>query len=106
MDVAEKPTLEKFTDDEIKAEYVERFGAPDADIGDFDDDEIRGEYEHRFGEDDGDGPDGEVIELIAEAARASPHAKRAYEMLRECWPHIHRLDVAQLLISGRMGEAA
>lgn len=103
--MGEAKELADFTDDEIRTEYIERDLMEKPTLGDFDNDEIRDEFEKRFSDPD-EGPDNETIELIAEAARVSPHAKRAYEILRERWPHILRLDVAQLLVSGRMGQVA
>lgn len=100
-----------------------------ANIGDFSDDEIRKEYEERFGEEDkpslddfdagemiewleehGAMPDAElipeeIIDLVAEAARISQHARRAYDLLtREEFGVRDTLECRQRLISGRMGE--
>lgn len=46
----------------------------------------------------------EILDLIAEAPRTSPHAKRAYELLREAFPEdVPILAQTQRLIEGRMG---
>lgn len=96
------------TDDEIKAEFVERFGPlpEETELEEFSNSDIRDEYERRFGAEEGESPHRETIELIAEAARTSPHAKRAYEKLREQWESIDALNLTQTLIAGRMGYAA
>lgn len=41
----------------------------------------------------------EVFDLIAEAARISPHAARAYQLLREANPAIPTLEERQRRIS-------
>lgn len=46
----------------------------------------------------------EVFDLIAHAALVSPHARRAYELLREMNPGILPLDRRQILIGDRMKE--
>lgn len=46
----------------------------------------------------------EVFDLIAEAAKVSPHAARAYEKLREVNPAIPNLETRQRLIAARMME--
>lgn len=48
----------------------------------------------------------ELVDLIAEAARISPHAKRAYALLREAIPNLETLPARQALIAGRMGDVA
>ena len=46
----------------------------------------------------------EILDLVAEAARTSPHAKRAYDLLRSAFPDdIEDLSARQFLIEGRMG---
>ncbi len=48
----------------------------------------------------------EIIDLIAEGARTSPHAARAYELLRDKWRDLPPLRVRQRLIENRMSEVA
>lgn len=48
----------------------------------------------------------EIVDLIAEAARVSRHAKRAYELLRENDRDLPILTDRQALIAGRMAEVA
>lgn len=49
--------------------------------------------------------DDEVIDLIAEAAKISPHARRAYELIRQDDPrNILPLDRHQSFIANRMAE--
>lgn len=44
----------------------------------------------------------EIFDLLAEAARVSPHARRAYDLLRDANPALMALDQRQRLIAGRM----
>lgn len=79
----------------------------DVALDDFDDDEIREEFHCRFGEDAGQPNRAEELaDLIAEAARVSIHARKAYQILRDEDHTLHALDVRQRIIAGRMGEAA
>lgn len=48
----------------------------------------------------------EIADLIAEAARTSRHAARAYELLLDAYPEIRELPARQRLIAGRMEESA
>ncbi|MEP9397955.1 hypothetical protein [Mesorhizobium sp. KR2-14] len=48
----------------------------------------------------------EVFDLIAEAARVSPHAARAYRLIRESNPAILPLERRQDLIKHRMAGAS
>ncbi len=48
----------------------------------------------------------EFLDLIAEAARTSRHAGKAYALLRDAIPDLEPLPMRQALIAGRMGEAA
>lgn len=48
----------------------------------------------------------EIVDLIAEAAQVSRHAKRAYELLRENDRELPLLADRQALIAGRMAEVA
>lgn len=109
MPTVEK-VLEDFTDREIRDEYVARFGDPDdadADLDDFSSPELIAELEFR-----NDLPEGEVealdeiADLIAEAARISPHAARAYQLLRSQNERLPTLAARQSLTAGRMAEAA
>lgn len=107
--IDEAKEIGDFTNAEISDEYISRFGDPDdADIDDFDNDDIREEYERRFGGDEPEAPAGvdEIMDLIAEAARTSRHAKRAYELLYAEWPTTGRIEARWVLMAGRMGEAA
>lgn len=67
----------------------------------YDDEEIDREWLRR-----NSGVLDEPLDLIAEAACTSRHAKLAYSRLREVWPEIETLEARQRLIQGRMGEAA
>lgn len=107
MTVIERLSLEDFTDREIEDEYVERFGALDEpDISDFSTSDLIEALEARGRYQEAEEPSDEVLDLIAEAARISPHAKRAYNLLRADWPAINTLEARQSLIAGRMGEVA
>lgn len=100
--------LSEFTDKQIEDEYAERFGDPDdADIDDFDNLTIREEYEKRFGEADPEPPAffDEICDLIAEAARTSRHAAKAYSLLRETFD-LDTLETRQKHIATRMKDAA
>lgn len=77
MDARTEKTLEHCTDKEIRDEYADRFGDID-----------------------------EMADLIAEAARISPHAVRAYELLLEREEGLPALRVRQAIIAGRMAEVA
>lgn len=100
-------TLEDFTNKEIEDEYFERFGEPDAaDISDFKTRELIQELEERGEYTPAEAPTAEIIDLIAEAARTSAHARRAYNLIREEWPDITSLEARQMLIAGRMREVA
>ena len=48
----------------------------------------------------------EIADLIAEAARTSKHAARAYGLLLDTYPDLNSLAGRQMLIAGRMQEAA
>ena len=49
----------------------------------------------------------EILDLIAEAARKSTHAGKAYALLQERWHNAPRkLEGRQELIAGRMDELA
>lgn len=79
----------------------------DVDLDDFDDDEIREEfYARELGVDDGEDGMDEVLDLIAEAARTSRYAKRAYELLFAMQRAPMTLVARQMLIAGRMGDVA
>jgi len=99
-----------FSDQEIKDEYIERFGDPDDwDLSEVDNADLTEEYEKRFGEEGPPAPDDlpEILDLIAEAARMSPYAAKAYDLLRASWPDdVPVLSARQFLIAGRMGDAA
>lgn len=100
--------LADFTNEEIREEYETRFGAPD-DVGlaDFTSADLLEELENREAMPDPEPPSDEIFDLVAEAARSSRHAARAYELLRAEWPNdVPALSARQALISGRMGEAA
>lgn len=75
----------------------------EVDLSEFGDEEIREEYEDRFGSAT---VSDEILDLIAEAARTSRHATRAYELIYAENSDVHSLDARQRLIAGRMGEAA
>lgn len=120
-------TLDGFTDAEIRDEYAERFTVSEQ-LATFSNDEIESEYEDRFDatkvlrrydsdtlfeelESRGDLSNknevsDEVIDLIAEAARTSPHAARAYELLRDDDCGLPPLSIRQRLIANRMSEVA
>lgn len=101
--------LGDFTNDEIKAEYIERFGDPTPDVGDFSSSDMIEELESRNEMPEADAPDSldEIADLIAEAARTSRHAARAYELLRDAYPDaLATLAGRQRLIAGRMEDAA
>lgn len=102
-------SLEDFTNEEIKAEYIERFGDPDDyGLNDFSSSDLIDELESRDAVPVAEGPDGleEIADLIAEAAHDSKHALRAYGMLLDSYPDIGPLAGRQRLIIGRMSEAA
>lgn len=79
----------------------------DVDLDEFDDDELLAEcrarnlspiaFSGRVLE--------EITDLIAEAARTSPHATRAYSLMQDEFG-LGPLPARQQLISGRMGYAA
>ena len=49
----------------------------------------------------------EILDLIAEAARTSAHAARAYNLIREnSDDQVMELKARQALIAGRMGDLA
>lgn len=48
----------------------------------------------------------EIADLIAEAARTSRHAAKAYSLLREAFTQLPTIEARQTLISGRMRDAA
>ncbi|TPM39606.1 hypothetical protein [Mesorhizobium sp. B2-3-4] len=102
------PTIDEFTDSEIKEEYTERFGAPDADLSDFSAADLVHELIERDAMPDPESPDelAEIADLVAEAARTSPHAIRAYGLLFDTYPDLGSLSGRQRLIAGRMQEAA
>lgn len=107
MTVIDKPMLEDFTDREIEDEYIERFGARDEPrVSEFSTSDLIDELESRGRFQSEEAPSDEILDLIAEAARISPHAKRAYNLLRNEWPEIANLEGRQMLIDGRMGEVA
>lgn len=101
--------LEQYTDDEIRSEYVERFGDPDGDV-----DLTRVKVQALIDElDDRDAlPQrelhciNEIADLIAEAGRISPHAVRAYDLMREQIETMPMLRIRQVQIAGRMSEVA
>lgn len=107
MSVAEqlKADIGDFSDQEIKDEYIERFGDPDDwDLDDIGNGDLRDEYEKRFGEDDPEAPDDlpEILDLIARAALNSPDAAKAYQLLRDTWPdEVPTLASRQFLVSAR-----
>lgn len=101
-------TLGDFSDKDIRDEYIDRFGDPDdGDLGDFTSSDLIDELNQR-----GTMPDielggiEEIADLLAEAARISPHAVRAYEILRDQIETLQALHVRQFLIAGRMAEVA
>lgn len=102
-------TIGDFTNEEIKAEYIERFGDPDDyDLSDFSASDLIEELGDRGAMPDPDSPVDldEIADLIAEAARTSRHAKRAYGLLLDAYPEIKSLFARQAIIAGRMSEAA
>lgn len=79
----------------------------DVDLDDFEDDEIRDEFYLRELDVAGDVDSlDEILDLIAEAARTSPYAKRAYELLSAKQNEPMTLTARQMLITGRMGDVA
>lgn len=102
--VAEIKTIEDFTNEEIREEYESRFGDPEPDISELSTSDLIDELETRGRFQSSEKPSNEVLDLIAEAARTSPHARRAYDLLRGEWPEITNLEGRQMLIAGRMGE--
>lgn len=106
MSVAEI-TLADFSNKEIEDEHIERFGAPDEPgPSDFTTAELIDILESRGHYQSAEEPSDEILDLIAEAARISPHARRAYNLLRADWPEINTVEARQSLIAGRMGEVA
>jgi hypothetical protein len=109
MDMKADADLGDFKDDEIKAEYIERFGDPDdVNLSDFSASDLIEELEHRGRMPEPDGPEKmeEIADLIAEAARTSKHAASAYGLLLEEYPEFKSLSWRQTLIAGRMKDAA
>lgn len=102
--IAEKE-IGDFTNEEIRDEYIERFGDPDDwDLSEVRDSDLREEYERRFGDEAPVIPRAfdEVMDLIADAARVSSSALRAYALLRDTWPaETLPLQFRQMLIEGR-----
>lgn len=101
-------SIEDFSDDEIRKEYEERFGEEeDASLDDFlASDMIEWLEDHGAMPDPEPIPD-EVVDLIAEAARTSVHARRAYDLLTREDLGVHdTLAARQNLIKGRMREVA
>lgn len=103
--MGEPKKLEDFTDDEIRAEFNERdlSEADDDNLSDYTSSDLIDELESRDAMPDDASPSDEVLDLIAEAARVSPHAARAYELLRDIHPEaVSPLSSRQFLIEGRM----
>ena len=101
--------LSEVTDAEIKAEYAERFGAPDeTDLSNLTSRDLIAELEDRGTLPGAEIPTDieEIADLIAEAARASRHAMRAYGLLLDAYPDLSQLESRQMLIAGRMAEVA
>jgi len=109
MDMKSDADLGDFKDEEIKAEYVERFGDPDhVDLSDYTASDLIEELEDRDAMPEPTGPAelDEIADLVAEAARTSRHAARAYGLLLDEYPAINSLAARQMLIAGRMQDAA
>lgn len=48
----------------------------------------------------------EIADLLAEAARSSPHARKAYSLLRDQYTTLPTIEARQMVVAGRMGLAA
>jgi hypothetical protein len=98
--------IEDFSDDEIRKEYEERFGEEeDASLDDFEASDMIEWLEDRGAMPDPEPVPAEIVDLIAEAARTSAHARRAYDLLtREEFGVHDTLAARQRLIRGRMRE--
>lgn len=109
---ADEKEIGDFTNEEIRDEFIERFGDPDdADLEDFMSSDLIEELERRGKMPPPELPDGydEAMDLIAEAARTSRHAARAYDILRDAFPDEPSrptLSDRQQIIAGRMKDAA
>ncbi|MCA0276286.1 MAG: hypothetical protein LCH86_09795 [Proteobacteria bacterium] len=99
-------TIGDFSNGEIRDEYIERFGDPnDVKLSRLTRSELIDELESRDEMPEVHGID-EIADLIAEAARTSPYAVRAYELLREKVETLPMLRIRQAAIDGRMSEVA
>lgn len=99
--------LSGFTDEEIRSEYEERFGAAeDVELSEFDSVDLIEELEDRGEMPDPEPLQPEIVDLIAEAARTSRHARMAYDLLRSEEAYGVHTDIVarQRMIAGRMKE--
>lgn len=109
MSTDEKPRISDFSDQEIKDEFEARFPEMlEPDINDFSSLELIEELEDRgaLPEPDDPGEIDEIADNVAEAARSSRHAARAYALLFDAFPDIGSLVGRQSVINGRMKDAA
>lgn len=98
-----------FSDQEIKGEFEKRFPEMiEPDISDFSSLELIEELQDRDELPEPEAPGGldEIADNIAEAARFSRHASRAYTLLFEAFPDIGPIARRQMIIAGRMEDAA
>lgn len=107
---AKDTDLSEFSNEEIRDEFTDRFGSPadEATLSDFDTEDIIEELSDRgeLPSEEIDGLD-EIADLIAEAARTSRHAARAYQLLRDALPDtLPALPARQSIIADRMKDAA
>lgn len=103
-------SIEDLTDDEIREEYNARELAPvpkEPSLDDWDSWDLLDELEDRGELPETGAVTDEILDLIAEAARSSPHAARAYDLIRDVDPEgTVSLGARQRLIQGRMKEVA